>query len=275
MAARRKAASGQQPPVEETLGAELERRLRAEAHPQRAAQVKRYMKSHLRFLGVPVPDVRRVVKQALKQRPDLSRGQLLEAAHALWDTAVFDLRAAAIALLEQKRELLQPGDLRPIEQWLRECGTWTLGARLVRLPDVNVLIYAHREDSTPDHPRYAEWLIALATGPEPFALSVLVLSALVRITTNPRVFRRPSTLDEVFSFITQLVQRPTARIVAPGPDPLPIFERLCREAAASGKLVADAQHAAVAIEHGCTLVTTDSDFDRFQGVRWQHPLRQA
>lgn len=141
------------------------------------------------------------------------------------------------------------------------------------LPDVNVLVYAHREDSTDDHARHAEWVTRLATGPEPFALSVLVLAGLVRIATNPRVFLRPSTLDEVFSFSAQLLQRPTARVVAPGRDHLRIFEDLCRRSRAAGKLAADAQHAAVAIEHGCTLVTTDSDFDRFPGLRWRHPLR--
>jgi toxin-antitoxin system PIN domain toxin len=141
------------------------------------------------------------------------------------------------------------------------------------LPDVNVLVYAHREDSTQDHPRYARWMIDLATGPEPFALSVLALSGLARITTNPSIFRRPSTLDEVFAYVAELVRRPTARIVGPGSGHLAIFEQLCRESGAAGKLVADAQHAAVAIEHGCTMVSTDSDFDRFRGLRWQHPLR--
>ena len=141
------------------------------------------------------------------------------------------------------------------------------------LPDVNVLVYAHRTDSTEDHARYAEWLTGLATGPEPFALSILALAGLVRIVTNPRVFRQPSGLEEAFAFSTELLRRPTARVVAPGRDHLEIFEDLCRRSGAAGKLVADAQHAAVAIEHGCTLVTTDSDFDRFPGLRWQHPLR--
>lgn len=141
------------------------------------------------------------------------------------------------------------------------------------LPDVNVLIYSHRRDAIAEHDRYAEWLTALATGPEPFALSVLALSGLVRIVTNPRVFRLPSQLGEVFAFIDQLTARPTARIVSPGRDHLAIFRQLCEAANAAGKLVADAQHAAVAIEHGCTLVTTDSDFDRFPGLRWRHPLR--
>ena len=142
------------------------------------------------------------------------------------------------------------------------------------LPNVNVLIYWHFVDSTPNHPEYADWLTRLATGPEPFALSVLVLAGFVRIATNPRIFDRPSTTDTAFSFVSSLVERPTARIVGPGPDHLPIFEQLCRDSAATGKLVADAQHAAVAIEHGCTMVTTDADFSRFPDVRWLHPLRR-
>lgn len=141
------------------------------------------------------------------------------------------------------------------------------------LPDVNVLVYAHREDSSPDHPRYAQWLTELATGPEPFALSVLSLAGLVRIATQPGIFTPPSTLDQVLAFLRALLERPNARLVGPGPDHWTIFESLCRDAEARGKLTADARHAAVAIEHGCTLVTTDSDFERFPGLRWQHPLR--
>jgi hypothetical protein len=141
------------------------------------------------------------------------------------------------------------------------------------LPDVNVLVYAHREDSTPEHRQYARWLVDLATGPEPFALSILSLVGAVRITTQGRIFARPSTIDEALAFVRSLVERPTARVVGPGPEHLEIFDDLCRRAGATGKLAADAQHAAVAIEHGCTLVTTDSDFDRFPGLRWHHPLR--
>jgi len=143
----------------------------------------------------------------------------------------------------------------------------------VLLPDVNVLIHAHIKDSTPDHDKYAAWMTRVTTGPEPFALSVLVLSGFIRVATNPRVFDTPATVDQAFAFVSSLVERPTARIVGPGPDHLDIFERLCRQSGATGKLVADAQHAAVAIEHGCTMVSADSDFSRFPGLRWQHPLR--
>lgn len=141
------------------------------------------------------------------------------------------------------------------------------------LPDVNVLVYAHRTDASPEHPAYADWLTRLATGRRPFAVSVLTVAGLVLVVTSPRIFRRPSTLDEVFAFLGQLVTRPNARVVGPGPAHVEIFEQLCRQAGAVGKLSADAQHAAVAVEHGCTFVTTDSDFDRFPGFRWEHPLR--
>jgi len=145
----------------------------------------------------------------------------------------------------------------------------------VLLPDVNVLIYAHIEDSVPEHAQYANWITRLATGPEPFALSVLVLSGFIRVATNPRIFAQPSPLEESLAFVSALVERPTARIVGPGPDHLEIFSRICRQSGATGKLVADAQHGAVAVEHGCTFVTTDSDFSRFPDLRWRHPLARA
>jgi uncharacterized protein len=139
-------------------------------------------------------------------------------------------------------------------------------------PDVNVLIYAHREDGHIEHPRFASWLTSLATSPEPFALSHLVLVGFVRIVTNPRVFKRPSTLEESLGFVGELVRRPTARLVGPGPEHWMLVAELCRAANASGKLVADAQHAAIAVENGCTWVTTDSDFARFPHLRWRHPF---
>jgi toxin-antitoxin system PIN domain toxin len=143
------------------------------------------------------------------------------------------------------------------------------------MPDVNVLLYAHREDGHAEHARYAAWVRNLATGPEPFALSVLILTGVVRIATNPRIFRRPSTLEEALAFTGELVRRPTARLVGPGPRHWDLLTEICRTSGATAKLVADAQHAAVAIEHGCTFVTTDSDFRRFSMLRSQHPLAPA
>ncbi len=142
----------------------------------------------------------------------------------------------------------------------------------MRMLDVNVLIYAHREDAHPEHHRYLDWLTALATGHEPWALTPMVISGLVRIVTNKRFFTRPSTLAEVFAFTDALVERRSCRIVNPSTAHLPIFRELCDQVGASGKLVADAYHAAVAIEHGCVWVSTDADFSRFPDLRYEHPL---
>ena len=93
--------------------------------------------------------------------------------------------------------------------------------------------------------------------------------------TNPCVFEPPFAPDTAFAFVTSLTELPTARIACPGLDHMTILERLCRVAGATGKLVADAQHAAVALEHGCTMVSADSDFGRFPDLRWQYPLRPS
>ena len=140
------------------------------------------------------------------------------------------------------------------------------------LPDVNVLVYAHREEA-PEHVAYADWLSRVAGGPAPFALSPLVLSGFLRVVTNPRVFKQPTPQATALDFVDHLCKVPTSRVLLPGPANLAIFLRLCRESGATGKLVADAYHAALAVEHGCELVTADADFSRFPGLRWRHPLR--
>jgi len=139
----------------------------------------------------------------------------------------------------------------------------------VQLPDVNVLIYAHREDA-PEHERYAAWLQALTASDEPFALSDVVLSGFLRIATNPRIFDPATPTDPALAFCQRLVDWPRASLIMPGGRHWELFTGLCRDI--KGPLVTDAYIAALAIEHGCELVTTDSDFARFPGLRWRHPL---
>lgn len=139
------------------------------------------------------------------------------------------------------------------------------------LADVNVLIYAHRLES-PEHSRYADWLRGMAEGPEPFALSELGASGFIRIVTNPKIWEEPTSTEDALEFIERLRQRSNARLLTHGSASWDVFARLCRAARARGKLVADAYHAALAIEHGCELVTADSDFARFAGLRHRHPL---
>ena len=96
------------------------------------------------------------------------------------------------------------------------------------LPDVNVLIYAFRRD-LPQHRICRAWLAAVVSGDARFALSPIVLSAVVRITTNGRAFRMPSPLEEAFGFCEDLVGQPHCQIVEPGDRHWDIFRRLCIE----------------------------------------------
>lgn len=139
------------------------------------------------------------------------------------------------------------------------------------LCDVNVLLYAHRREYE-DHPRYAAWLTETVTSNEPFGLSELVSSAFIRIATSPRAFTHPTPLGDAFEFIARLRARSNCVVLRPGPRNWPIFRDLCEAGGASSKLVADAYHAALAIEHGCEWITNDGDFARFAELRWRHPL---
>jgi toxin-antitoxin system PIN domain toxin len=138
------------------------------------------------------------------------------------------------------------------------------------MPDVNVLVYAHREE-TPAHARYAAWLVDLADGPEPFALSEFVLHGFVRVVTNPRIFNPPSTIGQAFRFLDALLALPNCAVIRAGSGHWGIFRELCESGKVRGKMVADAVHAALAIESGCEWVTADTDFARFAPLlRWKH-----
>lgn len=139
----------------------------------------------------------------------------------------------------------------------------------MQLPDVNVLIYAHREDA-PEHDRYAAWLMALTAADEPFAVAETVLASFLRIVTNSKIFDPPTPMESAVAFCQRLVEWPRAVMIAPSRRHWDVFVGLC--SGIQGPLVADAYLSALAIEHGCELITTDSDFARFSGLRWRHPL---
>jgi toxin-antitoxin system PIN domain toxin len=140
----------------------------------------------------------------------------------------------------------------------------------MRLLDVNVLVYAHRADELV-HVFYRDWLTDLVDGDQPFALSVLALAGFVRVVTSPRIYAAPTPLPLALAAIDNLAGRSRCHVLAPGPRHWELFSQLCRTGAVNGKHVHDAQHAAVAVEHGCTWVTRDGDFGRFAtaGLRWE------
>jgi toxin-antitoxin system PIN domain toxin len=141
----------------------------------------------------------------------------------------------------------------------------------MRLPDVNVLVYAFREDA-PGHREWRWWLEELVEGPEPFALSDRVLVGFLRVVTHPRVFDPPTPLDAALAFAEALRSRPNAVMVTPGPRHWEIFTRLSQESSARGNHLPDAWLAALAIEQGCAFITADRGFARFAGLRWSRPV---
>lgn len=139
------------------------------------------------------------------------------------------------------------------------------------LVDVNLLVYAHREDAE-RHAEYRAWLQDALSAPSGIAVSDLVLSGCMRIITHPRIFERPTPLAVALDFVEDFRSRPEVKVLGPGPKHWEIFLSLCRKGEAKGNLVPDAYHAALAIEWGCEWISSDRGFSRFPGLRWRHPL---
>lgn len=138
------------------------------------------------------------------------------------------------------------------------------------LPDVNILIYAFRED-VPEHAMCRPWLNSVIDSEARFGLSPLALAAVVRITTGRRTYGTPSTLEDAFGFCEDLLGQPHCELVEPGARHWDIFQRLCKETDTRGPRVTDAWFAALAIEWGCEWITMDRDFARFPGLKWRVP----
>ncbi|HYD04968.1 MAG TPA: type II toxin-antitoxin system VapC family toxin [Reyranella sp.] len=138
------------------------------------------------------------------------------------------------------------------------------------LPDVNVLIYAFRPD-LPQHERCRRWLESVIASDSVFGLSPATLAAVIRITTNRRIFRQPSTLEEAFGYCDDLLGQPHCQPVEPGERHWQIFQRLCVDTGTAGARVSDVWFAALAIEAGCEWITLDRDYARFPGLAWSSP----
>lgn len=137
------------------------------------------------------------------------------------------------------------------------------------LCDVSVLLSAMVE-SSPHHGVCRRELEGIRAHPRDMALSELILAAVVRIGTNPRVFQPTPSPHDVFGFVEALRSQPEARRIEPGPRHWTIFRDLVLAAGIRGSATTDAYLAALALEHGCEWWTTDTDFARFPGLRWRN-----
>ena len=139
------------------------------------------------------------------------------------------------------------------------------------LVDANILLYA--EDSLhSNHLRAREWWDGQLSGTGIVCLCWTVLSAFVRIGTNPRVFERPLSLEQALARIQSWLDQPCTRVVRPTERHWTVFKQMLTDGQAVANLVTDAHLAALAIEHGCELASTDFDFARFPKLKWRNPI---
>lgn len=140
------------------------------------------------------------------------------------------------------------------------------------LVDANLLIYA-RVTSLPQHPPARAWLEMRLNSSARVGLPWPSLLAFVRLVSNPRVFDRPETIQTAWQQVEEWLERDCAWIPQPTERHRETLAPLLRGIVDRSKLVADAHLAALAIEHGLTLCSTDGDFARFPDLRWENPLR--
>ena len=144
----------------------------------------------------------------------------------------------------------------------------------MKLIDANLLLYAY-DPRAAHHEASRAWLEAALSGSTLIRFAWLTLWAFLRISTNPRVYERPLSTEEAETIVSSWLAQPVAGVLDPGERHWEILRELTRTGQAVGPVIMDAAIAALAIEHGATLCTTDRDFARFEGLTWVNPLDTA
>ena len=140
--------------------------------------------------------------------------------------------------------------------------------------DANLLLYAY-DFACPEHRRARSWLEDVFSGQEPVGLPWQTVSAFLRIHTDPRLPGRRFTMEEAVRVVDQWMTLPHLQFLAPGARHWSHFRQLLVEGKVRGPMTTDAELAALTIEFGGVLHTTDRDFARFPGLRWANPLQES
>lgn len=140
------------------------------------------------------------------------------------------------------------------------------------LPDVNLLLYAHNT-LDPKHEAAHRWWNECLAGPEGIGLAWVVLLGFVRLSTHPRIFTDPFRPEEALERVAEWLSLPHVSIIHPSSAHLVRFSELVSRAGTAGNLTTDAHLAALAMERGLVLHTTDADFTRFHGLKSRNPLK--
>lgn len=137
--------------------------------------------------------------------------------------------------------------------------------------DVNLLLYASFATFA-QHEAGRAWFEKALNGDEQLLLPGVSVFGFVRIATNPRVFEKPLRVGDALDVVESWLEQPHVHFLVPGPRHVEIAFRLLRDLGAARNLTTDVQLAAHAIENQAVLCSNDSDFARFQGLRWENPL---
>jgi toxin-antitoxin system PIN domain toxin len=141
----------------------------------------------------------------------------------------------------------------------------------VKVVDLNLLLYAVNRDSV-HHARAKAWLERTLSGDEPVALPWAVILGFIRIATNERILPRSLSVEQALRAADSWIAQPVVVLLVPGMEHWRVLRPLLTEAGTAGNLTTDAHLAALAIENGAELCSSDSDFARFPGLRWTNPL---
>ncbi|PWT91596.1 MAG: VapC toxin family PIN domain ribonuclease [Acidobacteria bacterium] len=139
------------------------------------------------------------------------------------------------------------------------------------LVDANILVYAH-VSSTSQHLPARKWLDNRLNGTASVGLPWESLLAFIRLTTNPRIFQKPETISDAWKQVESWLDCQNVWIPQPTERHREILGSLLKTAGTGGNLTPDAHLAALALEHGLILCSTDGDFARFPDLRWENPL---
>ena len=141
----------------------------------------------------------------------------------------------------------------------------------MKIPDVNVLVYAVDENS-PLNARIRPWWESLLSSDEPIGFSWNVLLGFVRLSTRTPVFANPLQTDVALDLVDRWLAQPNAVVLEPTERHSALLRTLLQPIGTAGNLTTDAHLAALAIEYGGEVCSADNDFRRFRGVRWMNPL---
>lgn len=139
------------------------------------------------------------------------------------------------------------------------------------LIDASVLLYA-ADSASPFHERVATWLEGVLNGPRRVGFAWPSVTAFLRIVTHPRALERPLTAEQAWAYVEDWLTCDNAWIPQPTASHAAVLGGLITSAGLRGNLISDAHLAALAIEHGAALATTDRDFARFPGLKFFNPL---